>query len=103
MPAKDVVALYSPQEDFTSSSSFWVRITCGTYKNDVSYVLLRNGDKVEMLLAPQERPYDNDHSHKLLFNIETARQSGCAVMVEGTSDTGNITCGRLVYQQGLLC
>ena len=102
MPAEDVVALYSPQEDFASSSSFWVRITRGTYKNDISYVLSRNGDKVEMLLVPREHPYDNDHSCKLLFDIETAHRAGCTVMVEGTSNTEIVTCGRLVYQQGLL-
>jgi len=97
VPAEDVAALYSPREDF--ASSFWVRIIRGTYKNDVGYVLSRNEDKVEMLLAPRERPYDNDHGRKLLFDIEAARQAGCTV-VEGTS--GVVTCGRLIYQQGLI-
>ena len=56
VPAKDVAALYSPCKDFTSS--FWVWIICSMYKNDVGYVLLWNGDKVKILLAPQEHPYD---------------------------------------------
>ena len=58
---------------------------------------------MEMLLVPRERPYNNDHSRKLLFDIETAHWAGCAVTVEGTSDTEIVTCGHLVYQQGLLC
>ena len=99
MPAKDIAVLYSPHQDFTLS--FWVQVTCGTYENNVSYVVLQNGDKVEILLVPREHPYDNDHSRKLLFDIEAARQAGCTV-VEGTSGTGIVTCGRLIYQQGLL-
>ena len=99
MPAEDVVALYSPHEDFTFS--FWVWIICGLYKNDVGYVLLCNGDRVEILLVPRECPYDNNHGHKLLFNIDTAHQAGCSV--EGTLDTRVVTCSCLIYQQGLLC
>ena len=99
MPAEDVVVLYSPHKDFTFS--FWVRIIRGPYKNNVGYVLLHNGDKVEILLAPREHPYDNDHGRRLLFNIEAARWAGCSV--EGTLDTRVVTCGHLIYQQGLLC
>ena len=98
MPAEDIVALYSPHEDFTFS--FWVWIIHGLYKNNVGYVLLSNGDKFEILLAPRERPYDNDHGRRLLFDIEAARQAGCSV--EGTLDTGVVTCCCLIYQQGLL-
>ena len=99
MPAEDIAALYSPCQDF--ALLFWVRVTCGTYKNDISYVVSWNGDKVEILLVPRERPYDNDHSRKLLFDVEAARRAGCTV-VEGTSGTGIVTCGCLIYQQGLL-
>ena len=98
VPAKDVVVLYSPHKDF--ASSFWVWIICGTYKNNVGYVLLWNGDKVEILLVPWEHPYDNDCGCKLLFDIEAACWAGC--MVERTFDTEVVTCGCLIYQQGLL-
>ena len=98
MPAEDVVALYLPHKDF--AFSFWVWIICGLYKNDVGYMLLCNEDKVEILLVPRECPYDNNHGRRLLFDIEAACRAGCSV--EGTLDTGAVTCGRLIYQQGLL-
>ena len=45
-------------------------------QEQVGYVLLCNGDKVEILLAPQEHPYNNDHGCRLLFDIEAAHQAG---------------------------
>ena len=93
VPAEDVAALYSPCQDFPLL--FWVRVTRGTYKNNIGYVESWNGDKVEILLVPRERPYDNDHSRKLLFDVEAACRAGCTV-VEGTSGTGIVTCGCLI-------
>ena len=74
MPAEDVVALYLPHKDF--AFSFWVWIIRGLYKNDVGYVLLCNEDKVEILLVPQECPYDNNHGRRLQCG-GNIRYQGC--------------------------
>ena len=101
VPTEDVPSLYSTREVFTSP--FWVRVKRGVYKNDIGYVLSRDGDKVDVLLAPQERPYDSDR-RKLLFDIDAARRAGYAVTVTEPPDVraGVVTCRGLVYQQGLV-
>ena len=57
VPTEEVVSLYSPCKLFTSA--FWVQVKCGDYKNDIGYVLSQDGDQVDILVAPHERPYDN--------------------------------------------
>ena len=45
VPMEEVAALYSPCEVFTSA--FWVRVKCGIYKNDIGYMLSRDGNQVD--------------------------------------------------------
>ncbi|KAL4064090.1 hypothetical protein V8B97DRAFT_2026177 [Scleroderma yunnanense] len=56
---EDITLLYSPHEVF--ASAFWVQVKHGIYHNNVSYVLSHDGDKVDILVAPQEHPYDTNH------------------------------------------
>ena len=42
VPMEEGVSLYSPHELFTSA--FWVQVKCSNYKNDISYMLSRDGD-----------------------------------------------------------
>ena len=101
VPTEDVLSLYSTHEVF--ASAFWVRVKCGAYNNDVGYVLLQDGDKIDILLAPREHPYNSDR-RKLLFDIDAAHRAGYIVMVMEPSDgqAGVVTCRGLVYQQGLI-
>ena len=71
----------------------------GTYQNDISYVLSWDRDTVDILVAPQEHPYDND----ILFDVGTAQLAGCATTVEQLDDlhTGVVTCHGCSYHQGL--
>ena len=75
----------------------------GTYRNDIGYVLSRDGDTVNILVAPRERPYDNDR-RQILFDVGAAQRAGCAVTVEQSADlrAGIVTCRGCVYHQGLL-
>ena len=54
---------------------------------------------VDILVAPQEHPYDND----ILFDVGTAQLAGCAITVEQLDDlhTGVVTCHGCSYHQGL--
>ena len=63
----------------------------------------RDGDTVNILVAPQECPYDNDR-RQILFDVGAAQQAGCAVTVEQLADlhTGIVTCHGCIYHQGLL-
>ena len=70
---EEVTALYSPHEVF--ASAFWVRVKCGIYKNDIGYVLSWDGNQVDILVTPRQRPYDTDR-RKLLFNADAARLAG---------------------------
>ena len=99
---EEVTALYSPHEVF--ASAFWVRVKCGIYKNDIGYVLSWDGNQVDILVTPRQRPYDTDR-RKLLFNADAARLAGHGVMVGQQSNVCArvVTCGGLVYHQGLLC
>jgi len=101
VPTEEVASLYSPCELFTSA--FWVWVKCGNYKNDIGYVLSRDGDQVDILVAPRERPYD-DGSQKLLFDANMARLAGYAVIVDGPSDirAGVESCCGHIYHKGLL-
>ena len=101
VPTEDVLSLYSTHEVF--ASAFWVRVKRGAYNNDVGYVLLQDGDKIDVLLAPREHPYNSDRC-KLLFDIDAAHRAGYIVMVTKPSDgqAGVVTCRGLVYQQGLI-
>ena len=98
---EEVAALYSPCEVFTSA--FWVRVKCGIYKNNIGYVLSQDSDQVDILVTPHQHPYDADHQ-KLLFDADAARLAGHGVMVGQQSDVRArvVTCGGLVYHQGLL-
>ncbi|KIM55528.1 hypothetical protein SCLCIDRAFT_30313 [Scleroderma citrinum Foug A] len=77
VPTEEVAALYSPREVFTSA--FWVWVKCGIYKNDIGYVLSRDGDQVDILVTPCQRPYDADRQ-KLLFDADATRLAGHGVM-----------------------
>jgi len=101
VPAEEVPSLYSPREVY--ASAFWVRVKRGIYNNDIGYVLSRDEDKLDILVAPRQRPYDDDR-RQLLFDIDRARRAGCTVTVEQPSDArgGVVTCRGLVYHQGLL-
>lgn len=101
VPTEDVAPLYSPREVF--ASAFWVRVKRGIYRNDIGYVLSRNGDTVDILVAPRERPYDNDR-RQILFDVVSAQRAGYAVTVEEPADlrAGVVTCRGRVYHQGLL-
>jgi len=100
VPTEEVASLYSPCELFTSA--FWVRVKCGNYKNDISYVLSQDRDQVDILVTPCERPYD-DGSQKL-FDANMARLAGYAVIVDGPSDihAGVESCCGHIYHKGLL-
>ena len=76
----------------------------GTYRNDLGYVLSQDGDTVNILVAPRERPYNNDRQ-QILFDVGAAQGAGCAVTVEQSADlrAGIVTCRGCVYHQGLLC
>ena len=80
-----------------------MRVKCGIYNNDIRYVLFRDEDKLGILVAPWQCPY-NDDWRQLLFDINRARWAGCMVMVEQPSDAsgGVVSCHGLVYHQGLL-
>ena len=101
VPTEEVVSLYSPHELFTSA--FWVWVKCGNYKNDIGYMLSQDGDQVDILVAPRERPYDNG-SQKLLFDTNVARLAGYAVIMDGPSDihAGVESCCGHIYHKGLL-
>ena len=101
VPTEDVAPLYSPHEVF--ASAFWVQVKRGIYCNDIGYVLSRNGDTVNILVAPQERPYDNDRQ-QILFDVVSAQRAGYAVTIEEPADlrAGVVTCCGRVYHQGLL-
>ncbi|KIM67432.1 hypothetical protein SCLCIDRAFT_20952 [Scleroderma citrinum Foug A] len=76
---EEVASLYSPREVF--ASAFWVQFKRGIYKNDIGYVLSRDGDRVDILVAPQDCPYDSD-LHKLFFDADAARLVEYTVTVE---------------------
>ena len=84
------------------ASAFWVRVKHGIYNNDIGYVLSRDEDKLDILVAPQQCPYDD--WQQLLFDINRARRAGCTVTVEQPSDArgGVVTCHGLIYHHGLL-
>ena len=101
VPTEEVASLYSPHELFTSV--FWLLVKCSNYKNDISYMLSRDGDQIDILVAPHECPY-NDGSQKLLFDTNMARLVGYAVIVDGPSDIHarvESCCGH-IYHKGLL-
>ena len=79
VPPEEVASLYSPREVF--ASTFWVRFKRGIYKNDIGYVLSWDGDRVDILVAPRDRPYDSD-LRKLFFDADAARLAEYTVMVE---------------------
>ena len=79
VPPEEVTLLYSPCEVF--ASAFWVRFKRGIYKNDIGYVLSRDGDRVDILITPRDRPYDSD-LHKLFFDADAARLVEYTVTVE---------------------
>ena len=101
VPMEEVTALYSPHEVF--ASAFWVWVKCGIYKNDIGYVLSWDGNQVDILVTPRQRPYDADRQ-KLLFDADATWLAGHGVMVGQQSDVHArvVTCGGLVYHQGLL-
>lgn len=80
-----------------------MRVKRGIYNNDIGYVLSRDEDKLDILVAPQQCPYDDDWQ-QLLFDIDRAGWAGCVVMVEQSSDAhgGVVTCCGFIYHQGLL-
>ena len=58
-----------------------MRFKHGIYKNDIGYVLSRDGDRVDILVAPQDCPYDSDLC-KLFFNADAAQLAEYTVTVE---------------------
>ncbi|KIM65443.1 hypothetical protein SCLCIDRAFT_22646 [Scleroderma citrinum Foug A] len=78
------------------------KVKSGIYRNDVGYMLSRDGDQVSILVAPRQRPYDSGHQ-KLLFDADAARLAGYAITLD-PSDTraGVMSCDGLIYHKGLL-
>lgn len=82
VPPTEAARIFTTKPPFPSRC--WVRIRKGKYKDDLGYVLSRDGDTVFVLVAPRERPYDppqGPRNTRALFDWQTAYDAGLQLSV----------------------
>ncbi|KAH0825889.1 hypothetical protein J3R83DRAFT_7696 [Lanmaoa asiatica] len=82
VPPEEGARIFSTEPSIPSRC--WVRIRKGKYKDDLGYVLSCGGDRVLVLVAPRERPYDppqGPRNTRALFDWKTAYDAGLQLSV----------------------